>query len=348
MPFPSTGKIDIITFLKLAGHIPVIDVRSPSEFMTGHIPGAFNIPLFDDKEREIVGIKYKNEGRKNAILAGLEIAGKNLEQKLSEALRISKESKLLVHCWRGGMRSETMAWLFSLGDISTEVMEGGYKSFRHHVLSTLGVKRRTIILGGMTGSGKTNILRYLKSIDNQFIDLEGIANHKGSAFGALGNPPQPSSEHFANLLFDQWLLLDDKQPVWLEDESHNIGTVFMPDSFYNNMQESPTIILRMDIKVRLPRLIEEYSIFPAETLKASIMKISKRLGGNNTKEALDAVDQGDFPKAIEISLRYYDKAYLYGITRKRSGTILQIETDTDDIELNGLKVLEASKKITWG
>ncbi len=245
------------------------------------------------------------------------------------------------------MRSETMAWLFSLGDIKTEVLEGGYKSYRHHVLTMLAEKRRIIVLGGMTGSGKTHILRYLNSLNNQFIDLEEIANHKGSAFGALGQMPQPSSEHFANLLFDKWKQLDTRRPAWLEDESRNIGAVFMPDAFYNNMQESPTIVLRMDFRVRLPRLIEEYSAYPPETLKAAIMKINKRLGGNNTKEALDAVDRGDFPKAIEITLRYYDKTYLYGITRKPAKTIIYIESDSDDIKRNATKVFEAAGKIKW-
>jgi tRNA 2-selenouridine synthase len=347
MAFPASGKIEIHHFLELAQNIPVVDVRSPSEFLAGHIPDSFNIPLFDDKERETVGIKYKKEGRRKAILTGLKLVEKGLSLKLSEALAIAKESQLLVHCWRGGMRSETMAWLFSLGDIKTEVLEGGYKSYRHHVLSGLAEKRRIIILGGMTGCGKTHMLRHLKSLNNQIIDLEGIANHKGSAFGALGQMPQPSSEHFANLLFNQWRYLNAEQPVWLEDESRNIGTVFMPDAFYNNMQESPTIILRMDISVRLPRLVEEYSAYPPETLKAAIMKIRKRLGGSNTKEALNAVDHGDFPKAIEITLRYYDKAYLYGITRKPSKTIINIETDTDDIEKNATKVLEAEEQIKW-
>jgi tRNA 2-selenouridine synthase len=347
MAFPVTGKIDIYNFLEQAKHIPVIDVRSQSEFMTGHIPGAFNIPLFDDKERETVGIIYKKEGRRKAILQGLELAGKTMTLKLLDALKIAKESQLLVYCWRGGMRSETMAWLFSLGDLNTEVLEGGYKSYRHHILSKLAEKRRNIVLGGMTGSGKTHILKYIRSLDNQFIDLEGIANHKGSAFGALGQLPQPSSEHFANLLYDHWRYLDISKPVWLEDESRNIGTVFMPDDFYNNLQDSPTIVLKMDIKVRLPRLIEEYSVYPSETLKAAIMKINKRLGGNNTKDAINAVDHGDFPKAIEIALRYYDKTYLYGITIKRTGIIMYVETDTDDIETNGNKVLEAAEKITW-
>ncbi len=232
-------KTDITTFLDLAVKTPIIDVRSPSEFSTGHIPGAYNIPLFDDKEREAVGIRYKRDGRIKAIIEGLKLLGPSMHLKLEQALKISKEGRLLVHCWRGGMRSEAMAWLFSLGDIETDVLEGGYKSYRHFVVENLSVNWNMIILGGLTGSGKTHILGYLKDKGHQVIDLEGLANHKGSAFGSLGQLPQPSSENFANLLFDEWKHVDPCQPVWLEDESRNIGTVFMPEEFYLNMQKNP-------------------------------------------------------------------------------------------------------------
>jgi len=226
-------------------------------------------------------------------------------------------------------------------------LEGGYKSYRRFVLSKLAERRKAIILGGMTGSGKTQILRLLKSTGNQVIDLEGIANHKGSAFGSLGQMVQPTSEHFANLLFNQWQRLDNTIPVWMEDESRNVGTVFMPDAFYDNMQEYPTIVLRMGIKTRLPRLIKEYSGYPPETLKLIIKKISRRIGGDNAKEAIAAVDKRDFAKAIEIILRYYDKTYLYGITGKPSKTIINVETDTDNIDTNMIKVIEAARNITW-
>ena len=245
------------------------------------------------------------------------------------------------------MRSEAMAWLFSLGDLKTVVLEGGYKSYRHLVLSSLGEKRKTIILGGMTGSSKTHILRHIKKTGRQVIDLEDIACHKGSAFGSLGQPPQPSTEHFANLVFDQWRNLNPDEPVWLEDESKNIGTVFLPDQLYFNMQDSPALILMMEIKNRLPRLIEEYSAYPPELLKASILRISKRLGGDNTRDAIEAVEKGDFAKAIEITLIYYDKAYMFGIGRKTSKNITYIKTDTDDIEFNANLLLEASRKISW-
>jgi tRNA 2-selenouridine synthase len=334
-------------FLDLAGHFPVADVRSPGEFLAGHMPGAVNIPLFNDIEREAVGIKYKKEGRNPAIKEGLKLIGPTMSVKLEKALDLAKDGKLLVHCWRGGMRSEAMAWLFSLGGIETIVLEGGYKQYRHHILEILSKKRKMIILGGMTGSSKTHILRNLKKYGSQVIDLEGLANHKGSAFGSLGQPPQPSTEQFTNLLYSEWKDIDPESPLWLEDESRNIGSVFMPDSLYANMQSSFTIVLVMDIMTRMPRLLEEYTAFPPETLKESVMRISKRLGGDSTRDALEAIDQGNFSKAIEITLIYYDKAYMYGLRKKGDDKIITVATDTDDIEINTLKVLEAARLIDW-
>jgi len=340
-------RISVERFLDLAETLPVIDVRSPSEFSKGHIPKSVNIPLFNDKEREAVGIKYKKDGRIPAIVNGLERIGPSISSKLTEALKIAENNKLLVHCWRGGMRSEAMAWLFSLGDIKTQILEGGYKSYRNYILESLSEKRKMIVLGGMTGSSKTHIIRYLKQLGQQVIDLEGLASHKGSAFGSLGQLPQPSTEQFANLLFDEWKKIDKTLPLWIEDESLNIGSVFIPDNFYLNMQNSPAVVLLMGIKTRLTRLLEEYSIYPPESLKASILKISKRLGGDNTRDAIHAVETGDFAKAIEITLTYYDKAYLFGLKKKDSNKILYVKTETNDIETNARKILDVSRKITW-
>ena len=340
MTYQGRNKIGIEKFLELAGNIPIVDVRSPGEFNTGHIPGAFNIPLFNDKERETVGIRYKNSGRTKAILAGLQLSAPTMASKLEGALKIAEQGKLLVHCWRGGMRSEAMAWLFSLGDIETEILQGGYKTYRHLVLDSLSINRKMIILGGLTGSGKTEILKYFKTRGLQIIDLEGLANHKGSAFGSLGQLPQPSSEHFSNLLFSNLNGADHDQKIWVEDESRNIGTVFIPEMFYLNMQDNPAIVLLMDVKTRLPRLMEEYSTYSKEELKASVLKISKRLGGDNTREALNSIEAGDFASAIEITLNYYDKAYLWGLKRKHERNIYYVHTDTDNIEINALKILE--------
>lgn len=336
------NKTDINSFLELSRQIPVVDVRSPSEYMSGHIPGAFNIPLFDDEQRAAVGTKYKKEGRVPAISEGLKLAGPLMYQKLDKALEIAIDGDLLVHCWRGGMRSEAMAWLFSMGGLNCRVLEGGYKSYRNHILDSLSLERKMIVLGGMTGSSKTHILRFLMKKGHQVIDLEALANHKGSAFGNLGQPSQPSTEQFANDLYKEWMNLDPELPVWLEDESRNIGTVFMPEGFYNNMQKAKTIVLKMDINTRMPRLLAEYSEFPPDLLRAAIIKISRRLGGDNTREAINAIDGGDFATAIEITLRYYDKAYQYSLRRKTRAELVVIETDTDDIEVNAMKALEAT------
>ena len=181
----------------------------------------------------------------------------------------------------------------------------------------------------MTGSCKTRILHHLKTIGHQIIDLEGLAKHKGSAFGALGQQPQPSSEHFANLLFDEWSRAKTDQILWIEDESRNIGTVYMPDVFYNILQDAPAIILMIDAKERIPGLVEDYATYPPDKLKTSIFKVSKRLGGENTRVILDAVEAGEFKKAVETMLNYYDKTYKYSLSRKRSKNMIYIESDTD-------------------
>ena len=343
----SIQKINIKRFMELSETIPIADVRSPSEFILGHIPGAINIPLFDDKEREAVGIKYRKEGRLPAIIEGLKHSGPSLVNKLGKGLKSTDNGKLLVHCWRGGMRSEAMAWLFSLGDLEVSVLDGGYKSYRRYITEIISEKRKMIVLGGMTGSSKTHILRILKSSGQQVLDLEHLANHKGSAFGSLGQMPQPTTEQFSNSLYNELIKLNSDLPIWVEDESRNIGSVFMPDSFYQNMQETWVIVLVMDLNMRLPRLLEEYSTYPRESLKESVMKISRRLGGDKTKDAILAVESGDFAKAIEIVLYYYDKAYLFGLKKKDNKNIIYVNTDTDDIESNAAKVLEASRNIKW-
>jgi len=240
------------------------------------------------------------------------------------------------------MRSESMTWLFSLGGLAPMVLEGGYKAYRNHILTDLGKKRNLIILGGLTGSGKTHILKHIMSSGAQVTDLEGLASHKGSAFGALGQQPQPSSEHFANLLYSDLVEKNEEIPTWLEDESRNIGTVFMPDGFYNIMQSAPVIALMMSIETRIPRLLREYASFPPEQTIASVMRISKRLGGDRTREAVEAIRNGDFATAIRITLEYYDKSYYYALSKRQERQVIYIETDTDDVAVNAAKVLEAA------
>jgi tRNA 2-selenouridine synthase len=338
-------KLPPYRFLELCVSLPVVDVRSPGEYTSGHIPGAVNIPLFNDNQRAEVGTVYKKEGSLQAVIRGIDLAAPEMSDKLRSAVALAPEKSLLTYCWRGGMRSEAMAWLFSTGGLTPLLLEGGYKAYRNHILTNLGRKRNFIILGGLTGSGKTHILKHIMSEGAQVTDLEGLASHKGSAFGALGQQPQPSSEHFANLLYSDLYGKKEEDPVWLEDESRNIGTVFMPDSFYNMMQSAPVIALMMSIETRIPRLLREYASFPPEQTIASVMKISKRLGGDRTREALEAIRNGDFATAIRITLEYYDKSYNYALSKPQDRQVIYIVTDTDDVAVNAAKVQEAARSL---
>ncbi len=336
--------LSVSEFLGLRNTIPVVDVRSPGEYAAGHIPGAVNIPLFDDRQRAEVGTLYKNKGSTEALLRGLDLAGQNMSDKLREGLKAATGSKLLIYCWRGGMRSASMAWLFSAGGIKPSLLNGGYKEYRRHILNDLSRERRYIILGGLTGSGKTEILRHLKSTGLQVTDLEGIASHRGSAFGAMGQGSQPTTEHFANLLYDDLSLWSNKEYIWLEDESHNIGSVFMPDTFYERMQEAPVIALMLSVEIRLPRLVREYSAFPPEEIRAAVSRISKRLGGQRAKDAIKALESGDFTTAGRIILEYYDKAYHHDLSLRREEQVIYINSDTDDPAHNAALVVKAAER----
>jgi tRNA 2-selenouridine synthase len=338
-------KLSAGGFIELRASLPVVDVRSPGEYAYGHIPGAVNIPLFDDSQRAEVGTVYKKEGNLRAVMRGIDLAAPEMSEKLKRAVTLAPDKTLLIYCWRGGMRSEAMAWMFSMGGLTPLLLEGGYKAYRNYILADLGRKRNFIILGGLTGSGKTHIIKHIMLSGTQITDLEGLASHKGSAFGALGQQPQPTSEHFANMLFDDLNGKKEEDPIWIEDESRNIGTVFMPDSFYNMMLSAPVIALMMSIETRLPRLLQEYASFPPEQTIASVMKISKRLGGDRTREAVESIQMGDFRTAIRIALEYYDKSYYYALSKRQDRQVIYIETDTDDVAVNAAMVTAAAKKL---
>jgi len=326
-------------FIALSASTPVVDVRTPSEFNKGHIPGAVNIALFSDDERSRVGTVYKQQDQLSAIKLGLDIAGPKMSDMLSRALIVAgKKKKLLLYCWRGGSRSASMAWLFSNGGIDCSVLEGGYKAYRNYVLAELARPGRMIVLGGLTGSGKTAILEELSLLGEQVIDLEGLACHKGSAFGALGQPAQPSSEHFENLLFEALGKTCREQRTFVEDESHNIGSVNINHGFFEKMSSSKVIALMPDIKTRLPRLKEEYGVYPPDQLIRSVKKISARLGGVNTANAIEAIRSNNLDRAIEIVLVYYDKTYRFGLAQRQEEQVFLIENPSDDPYENALRV----------
>ena len=191
----SLSKINIVNFLELPADIPMIDVRSPGEFEHAHIPGARSLPLFSDEERSEIGTAYKQVSRENAIKIGLKAFGpKRVNMIEAVELLAGKNREVKIYCWRGGMRSGAVAWLLDLYGFKVHVLAGGYKAYRHHALDTLQRTCRFTILGGCTGANKTGLLHQLEKNGAHVIDLEGLAGHKGSAFGNLDLEPQPSQE----------------------------------------------------------------------------------------------------------------------------------------------------------
>ena len=300
--------LTIEQFLEKAGSTPVIDVRSPGEYGQAHIPGALNLPLFSDDERAEVGTIYTKKSKTESVRRGLEIVGPKLSDFIAFALSL-KSKELLIHCWRGGMRSSSMAWLFETVDIECDTLIGGYKSYRNYILDSLNVPLNIVLLGGYTGSGKTEILHLLKECGEQIVDLEGLANHKGSAFGAIGQNPQPSTEHFENLIGSHLTNFDKRKRIWLEDESRNIGKNLIPTPLWEQMRQAPLIRLDTSFDMRLSRLMRDYGNLSPEALIASIQKIEKRIGFDKCKMAIEACSSGDIVGAAAICLQYYDKAY---------------------------------------
>lgn len=309
-------RLEIIDFLTAAPNRVTLDVRTPSEFKQGHIPGAKNFPLFSDEERAEIGALYKQVSREAAFSRGLELVGPRMKQMVEQAAQLAEGKELLVHCWRGGQRSESVAWLLRAAGFSVSVLEGGYKAYRRFVLESFEfVPYKFLVLGGPTGSGKTELLWQLKELGAQVVDLEELARHKGSAFGGLGEDDQPSSEHFENELHDRIRRLDPSRPVWIEHESRGIGRVFLPDPFWRHLMQSPLLLVDPGREVRLQHAMEVYGSFDAPMLKACFTRIQNRMGGQHVKAALEAIDAGDIGIAASIALDYYDKAYAHHLEK---------------------------------
>jgi tRNA 2-selenouridine synthase len=333
-------KIDIEIFLKRIKEIPVIDVRSPGEFEKGHIPEAVNIPLFSNQERAHVGTVYKVKSKEKAIEVGYKYVLPKLEDFISESEKIAPNKEVIVHCWRGGMRSQAFAKHLSENGFKTVyVLEGGYKTFRNYALNSFKTEAQICVIGGYTGSGKTYILKQLEKEGEQIIDLEGNANHKGSAFGGIGNGGQPTIEQFENNLFWDWKELDYSKTIWFEDESHRIGNVNIPMTLFENMRTKPIVFVEIPREERIKHLVDEYASCPKENLIEAIERITKRLGGKNTKTATQSIKDDDFAEATNLALTYYDKYYLRGLNnRTLQDKIFKLKLDSVDAVKNSEKI----------
>ena len=341
-------KIDIEKFLKLSAECPVFDVRSPGEYLHAHIPGALALPLFTDEQRKIIGTAYKQESRQVAVKKGLDFFSdrmKSIPVETEELFNGWKNPKgkeksnlntnqIIVHCWRGGMRSGAVAWLLDLYGFKVYTLKGGYKVFRNWALAQFEKEYKINILGGYTGSGKTGVLQEMKRKGKKVIDLEGLASHKGSAFGSLGEKPQPGQEMFENLLAIELYKLAGVEEqintngdiysknltadIWIEDESRHIGTAGIPKTFWDQMRKSPLYFLDIPFEERLNHLVTTYGVFDKKDLVNSIMRIQKRLGGLETKHAINFLLENNVKDCFSILLRYYDKLYTNGLNNREN------------------------------
>ena len=311
---PQQMRLAIEAFLGSQG--PVVDVRSPGEFRQGHIAGAHNLPLFDDAQRAQVGTTYKHKGRQAAVLEGLALVGPRLESLGQELVRLAgptPQAPLRLHCWRGGMRSESVAWLAQGLDLPVVLLQGGYKAYRHWVQALFERPWPLRLLGGRTGSGKTELLLELQARGVAVIDLEGLANHRGSSFGGLGQAKQPSSEHFENLLATALWPLREAETIWLEDESAQVGRCRIPVGLWRQMQQAPLLAVQRPLEARLDHLVALYGNQGQEGLAEATQRIARRLGPQRTAQALEAIAQEHWREACRQILDYYDRCYDHGL-----------------------------------
>ena len=312
-------KLTIEEFLTHVKHHQVLDVRSPGEYKHAHIPGAISFPLFTDEERKIVGTAYKQESKQIAIKIGLKYFGKKMVKMLEAAEEITKNNHtVLLHCWRGGMRSAAVAWLLDLYGFKVFTLIGGYKAYRNWVIQQFEKKYPITIIGGHTGSGKTEILHELSKLGQQTIDLEFLASHKGSSFGAIGQPPQPSQEQFENLLANELSVItcDAGSVLYVEDESQRIGEVNIPTILFKQMRETKVLFIDIPFEERLNFIIANYGKFKKEALVNAVIRIKKKLGGLETKTAINALIEDDVKNCFIILLQYYDKLYQKGLLKR--------------------------------
>ncbi len=320
-----TNEQDLSDLLKVANSDIIIDVRSPAEFKHGHIRNAINMPLLDDEERTIVGTLYKQQSPESALIKGLEFVGPKMKAFASDFLKM-KNKKILAYCWRGGQRSNSMAWLMRTCGLNPTVISGGYKKYRTHVLDFINHKDfKFYVIGGKTGTGKTELLEGLKNKSQQVLDLEGLAHHKGSAFGHLGQALQPTEEQFQNNLFHEIIELDNSKPIWVENESRMVGKLCIPEGIWASIRNGDLVNVEISDEERLEHVLQSYGQFPIENLIESFKKIEKKLGNLAFNRTLEALQSEDLKVAAMQAFYYYDKNYGKKLAENKSQSITHLD-----------------------
>ena len=314
---------------------PVIDVRSESEFSDGSLPWAISIPILDDDERRQVGIRYKQKGSAAAQELGFKLVSNGVKstrvQRWVDFIR--EHPQAVLTCWRGALRSEiAQQWLADEQVFVPRVLEGtkGLRRFTLNLFESASI-RPWVVLGGRTGLGKTQLLNEFESS----IDLEGLAGHRGSAFGSTSEP-QPKLINFEHALASSLLKTESKPQVLIEDESYSIGKLGIPHPIYESMQKARIVILNAPIADRVALTYENYvANSNYEKLLSSLAKIQNRLGGLRYREvqqqmqiAFDSDEPTKHYAWIENLLKnYYDPMYDYQLTKKQNRVVFEGSAD---------------------
>jgi len=332
--------------------VPLIDVRAPIEFESGAFPNAINLPLMNNEERRLVGICYKKKGNTEAVKLGHKLVGGNVKQERVEAWaeQLERHPDSMLYCFRGGMRSQlSQQWIADGTGLIIPRLKGGYKAFRNDLLNHLNpdtLSSTPVILGGRTGTGKTILLQ---ALENK-IDLEAIANHRGSSFGRF-TTPQPTPIDFENSL--AWAFIkhaaSGHRHMVLEDEGRNVGDRYLPAPLAEHFRQADLVILERPIEERIEITFDEYITGSQADYQAvhgdekglhewlaymdsCIDRIRKRLGGLRHKEIKQLLHSGQHREWIERLLReYYDPMYDYQIERKSNAIIFK-GNDTEVLE----------------
>jgi tRNA 2-selenouridine synthase len=323
--------IPVTELLELQEMPILLDARSEGEFEMGHIPGAISFPILNNEERKLVGTCYKQKGHEPAVILGYELVGNKFAQYVSYAYKHWKGREIYVHCWRGGLRSNIMGNLLSSAGFNVKLIKGGYKVYRSEVLKYLAGNFVFKVLGGYTGSGKTEILKQLEARGAQVLDIEGLASHRGSAFGSLGLPSQPRQEHFENLIFEKLRRFSPNKPVWIEDESRLTGKLQIPDQIYAGLRNSFVYFLDYSIEKRAIQTLSEYGDFEVQLLAETTLKLRKRMGDLLNREAIQLLHEGDKQGWVLKVLAHYDKQYDFGFSKRSVDSSLSLQLEGEEL-----------------
>ena len=302
---------EIHEMIKKGKKISFVDMRSPKEFSEYKIPGAINLPILDDNEREIVGKTYVKESVDKAKYLGINFAKDKLPSFYEKIIELRKSyDEVILYCSRGGYRSHVFfSFLRSLG-IDVKKLIGGYKSYRKYIrenLDSLIKEKEFIVLCGKTGVGKTEILNKLNA-DYPILNLEELANHRGSIFGGIGLTQQPSQKYFESLLFEA--LDNDKKIIFTEGESSKIGNIQLPKTLIEKISSGRKIIIEDEIDSRIKRIKRDYNLSDRDEIYKSLIEIKKFISPEKEKLYLEKFQEGDYDFLIrDLLINYYDPHY---------------------------------------